>query len=341
MDLITQVTRRMPRNETTRVVAITHNKGGVGKTTTCNILAHGLALHGFKVLVVELEMSPRFWQINTPGYSDDVADQPRESETVYGYLQHPDYGLTSGYYAVDPGKLLAKIPNLRVDYREQLIRERHWEHPVPFFMLPGHRDLWMLQDELSDARRSTGENIDLRLAHAFRATDISLFDIALVDTPPTRNVFQRNGLKGQYLPGPGAYVIIPVDFDPDASKNDFLLSEDAVNQTITECQQSNIPIPQILGVVYNQYDPETEDEIDAPLYRTYTQIHADPRTGKSTQPLVQYPQLGFLKRHGDIKRALARSQSPLTVVPTKETGVAAYDLVCNVEKGLGIAAYVK
>lgn len=39
----------------TRVVTITNRKGGVGKTTTAVTLAHGLALQGRRVLVVDLD----------------------------------------------------------------------------------------------------------------------------------------------------------------------------------------------------------------------------------------------------------------------------------------------
>lgn len=342
VEAIQAVPRLMPNSQPAICVAVAQNKGGVGKSTVANGLVHGLALDGFKVAMVEVEISPRAWEMNTPGAS--LINRPEPSQSVMRLFQRPDLGLGVDMYRINTPAYLASIPSLSTGAREKLIAERHWGNAKPFFLMPGHPALWELNANLlALARQFTRGNKALLLHQALERGVTQFFDVVVFDTTPSRNDFQTNVFFAQPVnAGPGVQIIIPVDFDPDASAQDYLLTVDNVREAVTEAQALGVALPEILGVVFNKYEGAT-DQDDVALLRAYTQLHPDDY-GKQQPAIVQYPQLGRLPMDTTTaKRAIRRKQSPLTLNPSAKEGLglAMYEFVKQVERSLRIDVYIK
>lgn len=144
----------LPRPASTRVIVVANQKGGVGKTTTTVNLAAGLAMHGLRVLVVDL-------------------DPQGNASTALGIDHHAE--VPSIYDVLVEGKPLADVVQPVVDVEG-------------LFCCPATIDLAGAEIELVSlvARES-------RLQRAIAAYEQPL-DYVLIDCPPSLGLLTVNAL---------------------------------------------------------------------------------------------------------------------------------------------------
>ncbi len=152
---VSRTASEWPRPASCRIITIANQKGGVGKTTTAVNLAAGLALHGAKVLVIDL-------------------DPQGNASTALNIDHHA--GVPSIY-------------NVLVDDRPLSSIIRQAEELTGLFCAPATIDLAGAEIELVPmVARET------RLARAVAAYDRSEFDYIFVDCPPSLGLLTVNAL---------------------------------------------------------------------------------------------------------------------------------------------------
>jgi chromosome partitioning protein len=144
-----------PKPSACRVITIANQKGGVGKTTTAVNLAASLAMHGAKVLVVDLD--------------------PQGNASTALDIEHHS-GITSVYDVLVGDHPLASVVKPVAGYHQ-------------LYCAPAAIDLAGAEIELVPlvARES-------RLARALAAYDVSSMDYIFIDCPPSLGLLTVNAL---------------------------------------------------------------------------------------------------------------------------------------------------
>ncbi len=144
-----------PRPSACRVITIANQKGGVGKTTTAVNLAAGLAMHGARVLVIDLDPQ---------GNASTALDVDHHS------------GIASVYNVLVDGEALTSIVRPVAGFPH-------------LYCAPAAIDLAGAEIELVPlvARES-------RLARAVAAYDASNLDYIFIDCPPSLGLLTVNAL---------------------------------------------------------------------------------------------------------------------------------------------------
>jgi cellulose biosynthesis protein BcsQ len=167
---------------TMKVIAIYHNKGGVGKTTTTVNLAAALAKKGLRILVIDLDSQANTtFALGLAKFTDETEDNLKNCH-VYHLLRS-----NSKYF----------IPEVA---RKTSFSKYHID------AIPAHIDLMKYEKELFEI-----DAVKTRLRKKIDKVE-ELYDIVLIDTPPSLNLYARIALIST------DYLIIPSDLKPFANE---------------------------------------------------------------------------------------------------------------------------
>jgi cellulose biosynthesis protein BcsQ len=171
-------TPKPPPEQTMKIIAVYHNKGGVGKTTTVVNLAAALAQQGKRVLIVDLDS-----QANTTYAAGLAKFLDEENDNIQG-------------------KNITQLLQSKDEYQVEEIAKRASFSKFAIDVLPSHIELMDAETKLNSI-----EPAKTRLLNKLNKVK-DKYDIVIIDTPPSLNLYARIALITAH------FLVIPSDLKP-------------------------------------------------------------------------------------------------------------------------------
>lgn len=171
------------KKTTMKTIAVYHNKGGVGKTTTVVNLAAALRNQGKRILVIDLDS-----QANTTFATGLIKFIFEEEDSIKSsYIYHV-------------------IASSELDFIPDVVRQSEFFNDPEIDIIPSHIQLLEHENTLRQFLRSR-----IRLISKLKQVENS-YDIVIIDTPPARDIYAEIALMA------ADYLIIPSDLKPFANQ---------------------------------------------------------------------------------------------------------------------------
>lgn len=215
---IAQTNLEASRKHEMKVIAVYHNKGGVGKTTTVTNLAAAVRKKGKRVLIIDLDSQANTtFAAGLANFDDEVLD---EIESCYVY-----HLLTSEeLYPIS-----------------EVARKAHFCDPA-IDVIPAHIGL---MDEERKLNKLSFTKVTL--LEKLKAVQND-YDIVIIDTPPSMNLYSTIALIAC------DYLLIPSDLKPFANQGlrnvrTFIEEQNSYRRYVSK------PAIKVLGVLPSKISP--------------------------------------------------------------------------------------
>jgi cellulose biosynthesis protein BcsQ len=207
-----EITIKEVRKHKMKVIAVYHNKGGVGKTTTVVNLAAAIRKKGKRVLLLDLDS-----QANTTFATGLVKFDDEENDDIKA------------------SNVLQVIQSEELYPISEVARKSDFCSPE-IYVVPAHIDLMKMEMELQQLA-------DTNLALLQKLDEVKdEYDIVLIDTPPSLNLYARIALYTS------DYLIIPSDLKPFANQGLTNVKE-FIKKANAFKKQVRMPPLEVLGVL--------------------------------------------------------------------------------------------
>lgn len=233
-----------------QVITIFNEKGGVGKTTLTGIIAAGLAMRGYKVLMIDAD-----------GQGDLSTNMGVKKSA--GFFKFVKWGDSSAPDFVDVRELIARVPATNCDGQ--------------LYIIPGNNDSWGIPGSIN--MKMMVSNMAKRLALLER-----IFDYVLVDTQPSATMLHDAlGMVTDWF-------ICPTDAEPLSAygglKSTLAHIQDIREQSIARERDK----ARVLAIIPNKFRVNTalHQHIYEKLVELYGEVVFDPLPLRTSIPEAQF-----------------------------------------------------